>query len=127
MIDSPDLKQCTMRQTIRLNGGSAWFGYVFACVEHPRLQRVDKCDRKTKKTTIKYQVDGEDVASLDQAAERLNAPPVVTQEMRAALDAIGSEYGDHRKSLGYSTLKKLENCGLIEWGDRGMCRVTAQT
>ena len=121
-MDALDLKQCTMRETIHLNGGSKWFGYVFVCNEHPRLQRVDKCDRKTKRTTIKYQVDGEDVSSLDEAAEKLRKPPIITDEMRADLDAIGREYGDHRKSIGYARLKKLENCNLIEWGERGTCR-----
>lgn len=126
-MDAIDLKQCTMRETIHLNGGSAWFGYVFVCNEHPRLQRVDKYDRKTKSTTIKYQVDGEDVASLDEAAQKLSQPPIITEEMRADLAAIGTEYGDHRKSIDYARLKKLENCGLIEWGDRGKCRVKPST
>ena len=122
-MDALDLKQCTMRETVHLNGGSAFFGWVLVCNEHPRLQRIDKCDRKTKKTTIQYQVDGENVASLDEAAERLNQPPTITDEMRADLAAIGTEYGDHRRTIDYGRLKKLENCGLIEWGDRGKCRV----
>ena len=122
-MDALDLKQCTMRETIHLNGGSAFFGWVLVCNEHPRLQRIDKCDRKTKKTTIQYQVDGENVASLDEAAERLSQPPTITDEMRADLAAIGPEYGDHRKTIKYERLKKLENCGLIEWGERGTCRV----
>lgn len=121
-MDALDLKQCTMRRTIHLNGGSAFFGWVLVCNEHPRLQRIDKCDRKTKKTTIQYQVDGEDVASLDEAAEKLRRPPTITDEMRTDLDAIGREYGDHRKSIGWARLKKLENCNLIEWGERGTCR-----
>lgn len=122
-MDALDLKQCTMRQTMHLNGGSAWFGYVWVCNEHPRLQRVDKTDRRSKKTTVKYQVDGADVSSLDEAAERLGAPPAVTDEMRADLAAIGLEWGDHRKTIGWSRLKNLENCDLIEWGERGACRV----
>ncbi len=121
-MDPFDLKQCTMRQTIHLNGGSDWFGWVYVCNEHPRLQRIDKCDRKTKRTTIKYQVDGVDVASIDEAAEKLSAPPAITDEMRADLDAIGREYGDHRRSIGWARLNKLANCNLIEWGERGTCR-----
>lgn len=125
-MDALDLKQCTMRETIHLNGGSEFFGYVLVCNEHPRLQRIDKTDRRTKKTTIQYQVDGEDVASLDEAAERLSGPPRVTPEMQAALDAIGPEYADHRKALPYEVLRKLADCGLIEWGERGKCRVVSK-
>lgn len=122
-MDAADLKQCTMRETAHLNGGAEFFGCVLVCNEQPRLQRIDKHFRKTKTTTFQYQVDGENVASLDEAAERLSVPPLVTDEMRADLAAIGSKYGDHRKTIGYGRLKKLENCGLIEWGERGTCRV----
>lgn len=122
-MDALDLKQCTMRETIHLNGGSEWFGYVFVCNEHPRLQRVDKCNRRTKTTAIQYKVDGNEVASLDEAADLLSRPPVVTSEMQEALDIIGPEFGDHRKTLRYEMLRKLADCGLIEWGDRGKCRV----
>ena len=122
-MDATDLKQCTMRTTIHLNGGSKFFGYVLVCNEHPRLQRIDKHFRDTKKTEIQYQVDGESVASLDEAAERLSVPPVITDEMTADMISIGPEFGDHRKLIAYSRLKKLENCGLLEWGARGECRI----
>lgn len=122
-MDALDLKQCTMRPTIHINGGAAFFGQVFVCNEHPRLQRMDKSDRRTKKTTIQYMVDGDDVASLDEAAERLSAPPVITPAMQAALDAIGPTFGDHRKSIPYEVTRKLADCGLIEYGERGQCRV----
>lgn len=122
-MDALDLKQCTMRETVHLNGGKEFFGYVLVCNEHPRLQRVDKCYRATKKTVIQYQIDGQDVADLDEAAERLNSPPILTDQMRADLRAIGPEFGDHRKTIEYDRLKALECRGLIEWGERGKCRV----
>jgi hypothetical protein len=87
------------------------------------LQRVDKHDRKARATTIQYQVDGDNVESLEEAAKRLSVPPLITDEMRADLDAIGPEWGDHRKAIPHGRLKKLDNCGLIEWGERGKCRV----
>lgn len=118
-----DLKGCTMRETMHLNGGEAWFGYGYQCNEHPRLSRIDRYDRKTKAVTSVWQVDGDDVPSLDDAAARLAAPPVITDQMRADMDAIGHEFADHRKSIGYSRLKKLEACGLLEWGERGQCRI----
>lgn len=122
-MDALDLKQCTMRETVHLNGGAKFFGYVLVCNEHPRLQRIDKHYRSTKTTEIQYQVDGENVASLDEAAERLSVPPVITDEMRDDMAAIGTEFGDHRKTIDYTRLKRLENCGLLEWGDRGKCRI----
>lgn len=122
-MDALDLKKCTMRKTVHLNGGAEFFGYVLVCNEHPRLQRIDKYYRKTKKTEIQYQVDGENVASLDEAAERVSSPPVITDEMRADMATIGHEFGDHRKSIDYGRLKKLENCGLLEWAERGKCRI----
>lgn len=122
-MDALDLKQCTMRETIHLNGGREFFGYVMVCNEHPRLQRIDKCYRATKSTVSQYQVDGENVASLEDAAERLSVPPTITEQMRADMAAIGSDWGDHRKSIDYMRLKKLEACGLLEWGERGKCRI----
>ena len=124
-MDAIDLKQCTMRETVHLNGGSEFFGYVLVCNEHPRLQRIDKCYRATKTTVIQYQVDGENVADLDEAAELLSTPPILTDQMRADLEAIGPTFGDHRKTIGYTRLKALDNRGLIEWGERGTCRVKA--
>jgi len=122
-MDALDLKQCTMRETIHLNGGREFFGYVLVCNENPRLQRVDKCYRATKTTVIQYRVDGEDVADLDEAAVKLSVPPVLTDEMRADLMAIGHEFGDHRKTIDYMRLMALADRGLIEWGERGKCRV----
>jgi hypothetical protein len=122
-----DLQQCTMRETIHLNGGPVFFGYVLVCNEHPRLQRIDKCYRKTKKTEIRYRVDGEDVADLDEAADRLNAPPIITDDLRSALEKIGTDYADYRKAFDYSILRKLSDRGLIEWGERGTCRRAALT
>lgn len=116
-----DLKQCTMREIGHLNGGPVFYGYIFQCREHPRLQRVDKTYRKTKKTEIRYRVDGEPVASLEEAAERLSFPPVITPEMASALDLIESEYADWREIIGYTTLRKLCDCGLIEM-ERGKAR-----
>lgn len=119
-----DLRQCTMVQTTHLNGGREFFGYVFACVEHPRLQRMDKYWRKTRTMTIEYRVDGIAVTSLDEAAERLNLPPTMTDEQRAAFDKVGADYEDHRKTIGYELLRQLADRNLIEW-DSGKVRRTA--
>lgn len=124
MLTAFDLRQCRMTKTIHLNGGGVFFGWISKCVEHPRLQRMDKCIRKTKATEITYLVDGERVASLDEAAERLNLPPELTIDLRAALLAIGDEPQDHRKSIGYTALRKLSDRGLVEWTERGKCRRT---
>lgn len=123
-ITATALLQCTMRETIHLNGGKEFFGYVLVCNQHPRLQRVDKCWRKTKTTTIEYRVDGKPVASLDEAADRLNIPPVVSAEMKAELAKVTPEFQDVRRVVDYEVLAQLADCGLIEWRD-GKCRLAA--
>lgn len=122
-MKTPDLATCTLRETMHINGGAAWFGYGLECNEHPRLSRIDRYDRKTKAVTVQWQVDGEDVASLDEAAVKLSEPPTITDQMREDMATIGPEYADHRKTIGYPRLKKLERCGLLEWGERGKCRI----
>lgn len=122
-LSSLDLRQCTMRRTTHLNGGGVFFGWVWACIEHPRLQRMDKCYRRAARPVeITYMVDGAPVASLDEAAERLNSPPTLSDELAAALCWIGPDFADHRKTVGYELLRALTDRGFLEWGERGMCR-----
>ena len=90
------LTRCHMREAMHLNGGSKFFGYVYRCVEHPRLTRRDIYDKNDKSVTSTWRVDGEDVADLAAAVERLNTPAVLTEDEVKALARIPTEFTNVR-------------------------------
>lgn len=120
-LTQDDLKSCHMRETVHLNGGKEWFGYIQQCVEHPRLSRLDKYTRKDRGVQSTWRVDGQDCTDLAAALEALSVPPVVTPEERAAL----LNWRDHFDAAwaarveGYTIMKMLSNKGLLD-GKRGI-------
>lgn len=118
-----DLKGCHMRQTMHLNGGSEWFGYAYQCVEHPRLQRLDRYLRKDRSVESTWSADGVDHVDLQAALDALQTPPVLTEDERAALARVPAEFVRLRDVLPYQMIKALDAKGLIEWsGEPGLWR-----
>ena len=115
-----DLSKCTMREDAHFNGGNEWFGCRLRCVEYPRLTRFDKYIRKTRGTQSTFQVDGEDVADLEEAARLLATPYQPMPEDIALLKLVPDEFArlDRR-----SHFLRLRDVGLVEFRD-GECRRT---
>lgn len=86
-----------LRTTAHLNGGREWFGYLFQCIEYPRLQRLDRYYRKDRNVVSVWKVDGQEVESLDAAAEALNVPPILTPEEAVALALVPDEFTNLRQ------------------------------
>jgi hypothetical protein len=122
---------------MHLNGGAKFFGYIHRCVEHPRLTRRDIYDKKDKSVTSTWRVDGEDVADLAAAVERLNTPAVLTLDEAAALALIPTEFTNLRAvenivagcerpsgaimpntphSRAHDVMRSLQAKGAIEYG-----------
>jgi hypothetical protein len=116
-----DLKDCHMVQTMHLNGGSEWFGYVYRCVEHPRLSRHDKYMRKDRSVASVWWADGVPCETLETALDAIQQPPVLTDEERAALELVPAEWADIRDQLEYRVGRSLADKGLVEW-EHGKCR-----
>lgn len=124
MVEIPEeAKGWTLREAGHFNGGRAWFGYLFRCIQEPRLSRFDRYTRKPKGVTSTWRVDGVDVGDLVEAVEALKTPPTITEEEAAALAKISAtEAADHRQDVGYAMLYALHNKGLIEYLMPGRCR-----
>ena len=116
------VKTWGMRQAAHLNGGPEWFGYLFRCIEEPRLSRLDRYGRAERSVTSKWLVDGDEVDGLPGAIEALKVAPVLTPEEQAALDLIDDEFRDHRQTVGGVLLIMLAAKGQIEYGEPGRCR-----
>lgn len=119
-MTAADLLKCTMREESHFNGGKEWFGYRFRCVQHPRLSRFDKYIRPIRGVKSTFEVDGEEVASLEAAAELLATPYEVLPEDRKLLALIPDDWAllDQR-----SRFLRLRDVGLVEFKD-GKCRRT---
>jgi hypothetical protein len=109
------LATCHMRETMHLNGGKEWFGYIHQCVEHPRLSRRDKYTRKDRGVQSTWRVDGKECADLDAALDALAKPVVLTDQERAALtqwrddsDAAWAARGGN-----YEMMRALNDKGLL--------------
>lgn len=125
MITAETLKTCHMRQTAHYHG-AGFFGYRYQCVEHPRLARNDRYDKKTRKVKSTFVVDGEERADLPAAIAALNVPVVLTEADRLALQHVPDEFEDIRRNEkpGSLAMFYLAEKGLIEWS-AGKCRRTA--
>lgn len=123
-----ELAKWKMRESAHLNGGRAWFGYEYQCLEQPRLRRLDRYTRANRSVASTWLVDGVDCESLDDALERLKTPPVIGEDelallqllspeflSKADLDALDLDWRNRRDSLS----KK----GLI-WWEAGKVRIT---
>ena len=66
-----EVKDWTLRETAHLNGGSAWFGYEHTCVQHPRLKRHTRCDKKLRTCSHTWSVDGVMFETLEAAVTAL--------------------------------------------------------
>ena len=64
-------KNWHIKEVAHLNGGKVFFGYIHQCVEQPRLERFDRYDRKTRSVTSTWRVDGNDMASFEDAISAL--------------------------------------------------------
>ena len=115
-----DLSKCTMREDAHFNGGKERFGYRLRCVEYPRLTRFDKYIRKTRDVQSTFQVDGEDVASLDVAADLLATPYQPTPDDVRLLNLLTDEWTRPEQR---SRFLRLRDVGLVEFHD-GNCRRT---
>lgn len=118
-----DAKTWKMRESAHLNGGREWFGYIHTCIEQPRLSRFDKYLRKTKSVESTWRVDGEDAASLKEAIERLNTPPVFSEAELEVLRRVPDEYADLRRSADFPAIYFLRQKGAVE-AEAGKCRRT---
>lgn len=91
-----DLKKAHMRNIQHFHG-DGFFGYVSQCVEFPRLSRLDKYIKETKSVESTFMVDGEAITDLDAAVLAMAQPPVLSDEERATLDRVPTEFIDLRQ------------------------------
>lgn len=118
-IDDADLWR--MQEHAHFNGGKEWFGYGHTCVEQPRLYRMDKYLRKDRSVQSTWSVDAEDCASLEQAIERLNVDPVLTDldsDTLARIPLAQIARDDFKEMFGddwYTRLHWASRKGLMVW------------
>ena len=127
------IKSWKMLERAHYNGGKEWFGYGHQCIEEPRLYRIDRYKRATKSVESEWQVDGEKVSDLEQAAERLNVEPSLLGEECAMLRLVTPEYqrrSEIKELDGYDSIPDpfkafhyLDRKGMVEWAD-GRVRLT---
>ncbi len=82
---------CHFTEISHGHGPGMWV-YVYLCTEHPRLQIKDVGERKAKRTTRTYLVDGLEKADRAAAVAALNVPVVITPEEQALLDALPTDW-----------------------------------
>jgi hypothetical protein len=121
------LKASKVRETMHFDGPrgrKGFFGYMYACVEFPRLQRKVTYWRGNRGTTIEWLVDGVKVGeALADAVVALNQPPVLTDAESAAL-ALFSDEPKHWKDMdvSYEVLRALQDKGMVV-AERGLVRL----
>jgi len=121
-ITAETLKTCKMVQSMHFRG-HGFFGHMYRCIEHPRLQRMDKCIRKTRSVEVSWWVDGAQVADFDAAIAALNSPVVLTAAQQVLFDKVPAEWTDLRKDPAYpfDVMHALADKGVIEY-ESGKCR-----
>lgn len=120
-LTKEDLAACHMRELMHLNGGKDWFGYVYQCVEHPRLSRKDTYTRKEKSVQSVWHVDGSECSDIDAALAALALPVVLTDEERAALVRWRDDFDTAWRSrvANYAMMRALSDKGLLD-GRKGI-------
>jgi hypothetical protein len=109
-----------MLEDAHFNGGKEWFGYRLRCVQHPRLTRFDKYIRKTRGVESTFEVDGEPVASIEEAARQLATPYQPIPEDIKLLELVTDDWTLLERR---SPFLRLRDVGLVEFQD-GKCRRT---
>ncbi len=110
----------SMWESAHLNGGREWFGYIFTCIEEPRLSRLDRYVRKTRSVTSTWRVDGVEMEDLAAALVAIKSPPVLTEE-RAMLELVGDDWARPAEKNWPLRLWSLMAKGIVEWKG-GKCR-----
>lgn len=118
-----------LRETAHFNGGKAWFGYEYQCIEEPRLRRLDKYLRADRSVTSVWRVDGVDCASPAEVMERLVLPPAIGEDEMAVLSLMTTEYMGKAEldalNIDWRNRRdSLNQKGLI-WWENGKVRLTA--
>lgn len=91
------------------NGGPSKFITAFNCIENPRLVRVDthyrgaEANRRHKRgepiDVMAWKVDGQPCDSMEDAAERLNHPVVLTEKEQWLLDKLTDSWVPMKRAL----------------------------
>lgn len=119
-----DARAWRMREAAHYNGGKVFFAYLHRCIEHPRLSRYDRYERKDRSVTSTWRTDGVDRSSLAEAVDALNSPPVFSAEELGFLQGSPEDYEpDRRAGLSYELADRVRNKGGIEF-EKGRFRIT---
>lgn len=131
-ITMEEARTWKMRERAHYNGGKEWFGYGHQGIEQPRLYRIDRYMRKDRSVVSEWQVDGEKVDSFEAAVDRLNTPPVLSNEERAFLAEVPDDWAPCKEVRAlpvtgdndvHHVTHYLDRKGLIE-ASNGKCRRT---
>lgn len=131
IITPETIKNTVGHEIAHLNYGPGGFGYKFRNDTYPRLSWIErhlkgKAAKEAGKTFERtFQVDGSDVADLEEAAAKLMLPPNISDEEKAALGRLGDDWlgprevearcvpdGDTRAR--YAFMRAMADKGLIE-------------
>lgn len=120
------LQASKLRETMHFDGPrgpKGFFGYIYAGIEHPRLQRKVTYWRANRGTTVEWYVDGVKVGdSLADTLDALNQPPVLTETESAALALLGNDWRSWKDTgIAYEVVRALGDKGMIE-AQRGQMR-----
>lgn len=115
-----DLAGCTMHEAAHFNGGKEWFGFMLRCDQHPRLTRMDKYFRGTRKVESTWRVDGILVRDLAAATECLSKHYRPSAEEIELLKLVPDEWTRLEQRSRFLPLREV---GLVEFKD-GDCRRT---
>jgi hypothetical protein len=120
------LQASKVRQTMHFDGPrgkDGFFGYMYAGIEYPRMQRKVTYWRANRGTTVEWYVDGAKVGdNLADALPALNQPPVLTEAESAALALFGEDWQPWKgMDIPYEVVRALGDKGMIE-AERGQMR-----
>ncbi len=124
-LTKADAANWHMQESTHYNGGEVFFAYLHRCIEQPRLSRFDRYDRKPKSVTSTWRTDGIDHASMDEAIEALNTPPVFDAEELAFLATAPEDWAKKGPpgTIDWTVNDRVVNKGAVEW-ERGSWRIT---
>lgn len=100
--------------------GPTMFFSQFTCRRHPRLRYTDRGDKKARKMTRIFSVDGIERADLAAAIEALNTPPEISAEEQSLLDTVPEAWTAPEKGTRgdlYGKFFGLSLKALVEWNN----------
>lgn len=104
------------------NASPEWHGYGGRCDQEPRLSYIDRYYRNGS-AQRDWKVDGQPCSTMAEAWERLQTPPILSDEELAVLATLTDTPTDLRKGHPNELLRGLRDKG-VATADKGRYVIT---